>query len=301
MLTAPRDFPRWFPDPMKIQAVVLWLGLIGTALRAPVEAATSDSVPNSELSTIFFCGDSTAKSPGDIMGWGTPIAEYFDAAKVTVNNVAHAGTSSRTYYETDWPKVLPLIKPGDFVLEVFGINDGGLRTPNGLGDEVDPTTGYHTYGWYMAKMATDAREKGARVFLLTVTTRNIWTNPKATFRDATILTQEPGYNSADDRIERGTGNGRYTLWTKEVGARLQLPVLDLTNLLADRYEQIGREKVNANFKDHNHTFPAGADLVAATIVSGLKAFQNSPFTPLLSAKGRAVETADRKHAIEAKP
>lgn len=247
------------------------------------------------LPVIFVCGDSTAKSPGDIMGWGTPIADYFDAAKVTVNNVGHAGTSSRTYYETDWPKVLPLIKPGDFVLEVFGINDGGLRTPNGLGDEVDPATGYHTYGWYMSKMATDAREKGAQVFLLTVTARNIWTNPKATFRDATILTQEPGYNPADDRIERGTGNGRYTQWTKDVGAKLKLPVLDLTNLLADRYEQIGREKVNVNFKDHNHTFPAGADIVASTIVSGLKAFRVNPFAPLLSAKGRAVETAPARH------
>ena len=238
---------------------------------------------------------STAKSPGDIQGWGTPIADYFDAAKVTINNVAHAGTSSRTYYETDWPKVLPLIKPGDFVLEVFGINDGGLRTPPGLGEEVDATTGYHTYGWYMSKMATDAREKGARVFLLTVTPRNIWTNPRATFRDATILTQQEGYNPADDRIERGTGDGRYTQWTKDVGQRLNLPVLDLTNLLADRYEKLGREKVMVNYKDHNHTFPAGADLVAAAIVSGLKAFRASPFTPLLSEKGRAIAAADQKH------
>lgn len=251
------------------------------------------------LPTIFVCGDSTAKSPGDIMGWGTPIADYFDAAKVTVNNVGHGGTSSRTYYETDWPKVLPLIQAGDFVLEVFGINDGGLRTPPGLGDEVDPVSGYHTYGWYMAKMATDAREKGARVILLTVTARNIWTNPRATFKDATIVTQQEGYNPADDRIERGTGNGRYTQWTKDVGQRLGLPVLDLTNLLADRYEKIGRVQVMVNYKDHNHTFPAGADIVASAIVSGLKAFRGSPFTPLLSPKGRALETAAAKYVTEA--
>ena len=253
---------------MKTRVAFPWLCAALLAFALPTVRSAEPSAPApAALPTIFVCGDSTAKSPGDIQGWGTPIADYFDAAKVTINNVAHAGTSSRTYYETDWPKVLPLIKPGDFVLEVFGINDGGLRTPPGLGDEVDTTTGYHTYGWYMSKMATDAREKGARVFLLTVTARNIWTNPRATFRDATILTQQEGYNPADDRIERGTGDGRYTQWTKDVGQRLNLPVLDLTNLLADRYEKLGREKVMVNYKDHNHTFPAGADLVAAAAAS----------------------------------
>jgi lysophospholipase L1-like esterase len=271
------------------------LGLVLPDLRS------SEPPPAPAVTTIFVCGDSTAKSPGDIMGWGTPIADYFDAAKVTINNVAHAGTSSRTYFETDWPKVLPQIQAGDFLLLVFGINDGGLRTPPGLGDEVDPATGRHTYGWYMSKMATDAREKGARVFLLTVTPRNIWTNPRATFKDATIVTQQEGYDPADDRIERGTGDGRYTQWTKDIGRALGLPVLDLTNLLADRYEKTGRLAVNVNYKDHNHTFPAGADIVASAIVSGLKAFRDSPFTPLLSAKGRAIETADRKHAIAANP
>ena len=194
--------------------------------------------------------------------------------------------------------MLPKIRPGDFLLLVFGINDG--TTLDGLGDATREVAGQteHTYGWYMAKMAADAREKGARVFLLTVTPRDIWTNPKAKFKDAEILSQQPGYTSAEDKIERGTGGGKYTQWTKDLGQNLRLPVLDLTNLLADKYEKTGREKVLVNYKDHNHTFPAGADIVAASIVSGLKAFKNSPFTPLLSDKGRAVETADAKYLSE---
>ena len=85
----------------------------------------------------------------------------------------------------DWPTILPQIKDGDFVLLVFGINDG--TTPPGLGDETimryeQPV---HTYGWYMSKMATDAVNKGAHVILLTVTTRNIWKNPSVKFADAT--------------------------------------------------------------------------------------------------------------------
>ena len=77
--------------------------------------------------------------------------------------------------------------------------------------------------------------------------------------------------------------------------KLHLPVLDLTDLCADKYEQMGREKVNAFYSDHNHTYLPGADFVAATIASGLKAFKNSPFVPLLSEKGKALAPADAKY------
>lgn len=284
---------------LKALATVLLLGALPVhAADAPPFAATPPVPATAAKPVLFVCGDSTSKSPLPIQGWGTPIADYFDPAKLTINNVGHAGTSSHTYYNGDWPKVLPQIKAGDYVLEVFGINDGS--TPNGLGDEVN-AQGVHTYGWYMSKMAADALAKGAHVILLTVTTRNIWTNSKATFKDATVVSQEPGYNPAEDKIERGTANGRYTQWTKDVGKLLHVPVLDLTNLCADKYEKMGREKVMVNYKDHNHTFPAGADIVAASIVSGLKAFKNSPFVALLSDKGKAVETADVKYVSDNLP
>ncbi|HWA09609.1 MAG TPA: GDSL-type esterase/lipase family protein [Opitutaceae bacterium] len=286
--------------------------LLGLARLAAADAAVN--VP-----TIFVLGDSTARNPGNgkngqpWAGWGTPIADYFDPAKAVVANVAHAGTSSRTYFNNpgDWSKVLPQIKAGDFVLLVFGINDGaappaGRGSLPGTGDEtVDvkrpdgSVETAHTYGWYMSTMATLARDKGARVYLLTVTTRNIWTNPKVKFNDATPTGPLPAdYDSKEDRIERGTGNGKYTQWTKDVGAKLHLPVLDLTNLCADKYEKMGRETVNAFYSDHNHTYVPGADFVAASIVSGLKAFKGSPFVALLSDKGRAVPAADAKYLSE---
>jgi len=156
--------------------------------------------------TIFVCGDSTAKNSGKgkngdaVAGWGTPFADFFDQTKVEIRNVGHAGTSSRTYYDGDWPNVLPQIQAGDFVLLVFGINDGS--TPPGLGDEtvMQGNRPVHTYGWYMSRMVTDAREKGAHVYLLTVTTRNIWTNPHTGWDGAVI--------NAERVIEglRGLGN-----------------------------------------------------------------------------------------------
>jgi hypothetical protein len=61
---------------------------------------------------------------------------------------------------------------------------------------------------------------------------------------------------------------------------------------------MGREKVMVNYTDHNHTNTTGADIVASIIVSGLKAFKNSPFIPLLSDKGKAVETAEAKYVSD---
>jgi lysophospholipase L1-like esterase len=280
--------------------------------------------PTAATPTIFVLGDSTARNSGKgkngqpWAGWGTPLADYFAASKATVANVAHAGTSSRTYFNNpgDWPSVAPQIKAGDFVLLVFGINDGGppqtvsaRGSIPGIGDETvqlsrpDGTVETaHTYGWYMSTMASVAREKGAQVYFLTVTTRNIWTNPKVKFNDATPIGPLPAdYDPKEDRIERGTSRGQYTQWTKDLGAKLHLPVLDLTNLCADRYEKMGREAVNALYSDHNHTYVPGAEIVAESIVSGLKAFKASPFLPLLSEKGKAVAPAAANYLSQNAP
>jgi lysophospholipase L1-like esterase len=310
-LTRAVSIPARCKKPMSFQFLTLIGSLVWFGCGQVIAAEGGAAKP-----TLFVLGDSTARNTGSgVAGWGTPLAEYFDATKVVVANVAHAGQSSRTYYNNagDWPAVLPRIKTNDFVLLVFGINDGGppraatdRGSIPGLGDETldlkradGSVETVHTYGWYMSTMANAARGKGARVYLLTVTTRNIWTNPKATFRDATPTGPLPAdYDPKEDRIERGTANGKYTQWTKEVGAKIHVPVLDLTNLCADKYEQMGRTNVNTFYSDHNHTHPAGADFIAGIIVSGLKAFGDSPLLSLLSEKGKAVPAADARYVSE---
>jgi len=262
----------------------------------------SPAQPAAATPSIFVLGDSTARNAGTgkngepVAGWGTPLADFFDPDRVSVRNVAHAGTSSWSYYERDWPNVLPQIRAGDLVLLVFGINDG--LTPPGLGSETELRDGrpVHTYGWYMSRMATDATDRGARVFLLTVTTRNIWSNPKVAFDDATPVGPLPDdYDPSEDRIERGTGGGRFTQWTRDIGRKLGIPVFDLTNYCADRYEAMGREAVDRFYSDHNHTYEAGAEFIAAAVVAGLKAFSDSPFVPLLSKQGQSVEAAAARY------
>jgi lysophospholipase L1-like esterase len=281
--------------------IPIWAAVWLLTFTLAARAATPSTLP-----TIFVCGDSTAKNTATaengkpLAGWGSQIGQFFDPAKVQINNVAHAGQSSMSYYTRDWPNVLPKIQSGDYVLLVFGINDGG--TPPGMGEETQTAHDgrvKHTYGWYMSKMATDARDKGAHVYLLTVTTRNIWTNPKVKFRDATPIGDLPAdYEPKADRIERGTGGGKFTQWTKDIGVKLHIPVFDLTNYCADAYEKMGREEVNKLYNDHNHTYEAGAEKVAAAIVSGLKTFHESPFLAMLSEKGRSLPAAEEKYVSD---
>ncbi len=311
-----QNLPRpMIPPPVRWHSRVMII-LAAMCLLGPGRLAAGE--PAAETPRIIIVSDATARNSGPgrngqpLAGWGAPLADYFDPTRVTIFNVSRPGQSSRTYYNDaqDWPSVLPQITARDFVLLAFGLNDGGPPYSStsrgsipGIGDETKDLTRPNgtvetarTFGWYLGAMATAAREKGAQVYLLTVTVRNIWTNPKAEFRDATPVGPLPAdYDPKADRIERGYARGQYTQWTRELGEKLGIPVLDLTNLCADRFEKTGRETVNTYFSDHNHTYAAGADAVAAAVVSGLKAFRPSPFTPLLSAKGRAVETAAAKY------
>jgi rhamnogalacturonan acetylesterase len=68
--------------------------------------------------------------------------------------------------------------------------------------------------------------------------------------------------------------------------------IDVTTLIADRYEELGEEKVKELFAtDHTHTSTAGAELNASLVVAGLKMLKDKPLNRCLSAKGQAVESS----------
>ena len=251
---------------------------------------TSPSAPplNVKLPTLFVVGDSTANSTGNgILGWGDPFVAYFNTAKINVLNRARAGRSSRTIVtEGLWDRVLADMKPGDFVLLQFGHNDGGpLNTDRargslpGIGEETKEVVMpsgknevVHTYGWYMRKLVNDAKAKRATAIVLSLTVRNIW---------------------KEGRVERGSGN--FGRWAAEVAASQGVAFIDLTTIVADRYEQLGQEKVKELFgADHTHTSPKGAELNAASVIAGLKSLKKDPLKDLFSAKGKVVDKARSK-------
>jgi lysophospholipase L1-like esterase len=240
--------------------------------------------PPPALPTVFVAGDSTASNT-DHQGWGDPFADYFDPAKVTVLNRARAGRSARTFYtEGLWDKLLADLKPGDYVLIQFGHNDGGApdQPPArgdlpGAGDEAKQftlpdgrTELVHTFGWYIRKFVQDAKAKGGRPVLMSLTVRNIW---------------------QDGKVERGSGEGRFGKWSQAVADAEKVPFVDATDIIADAYEELGEQRIAPLFPvDHTHTSQAGADLNASLIVAGLKGIR-SPLSQWLSAKGQAVTAA----------
>jgi lysophospholipase L1-like esterase len=225
--------------------------------------------------TLFIAGDSTAAdgAPGAV-GWGKHLGEFLDAAKLKVVNRARGGRSSRTFItEGHWDRLLGDLKPGDFVLIQFGHNDAGAVNDTrrargslrGLGDETEEIDNLmtkkhevvHTFGWYLRKMVADTRSKGATPILLSLTVRNIW---------------------KDGKVERGSG--RFGEWSREVAKSERVPFIDLTKLVADRYEEMGEEAVKPLFpKDHTHTSDEGARLNAQQVVAGLKALPGNPLAP----------------------
>jgi lysophospholipase L1-like esterase len=267
-----------------ILAVVLIILLPASSLTQTVarpQTSTEQAI-NPNLPTIFVVGDSTANNHANGgLGWGDPFIQFFDASQVNVVNRARGGRSSRTFItEGLWEKVVSEMKKGDFVLIQFGHNDGGkindeMRARGslrGTGDDTQEIENLqtkkhevvHTYGWYMRKMIADVKSKGATPIVLSLTVRNIW---------------KKGH------VERGSGN--FGQWAAEVANSQNVEFIDLTSIIADKYEQMGQEKVKELFgPDHTHTNSAGAQLNAELVVAGLRMITGQPFDRYLLARSK---------------
>jgi lysophospholipase L1-like esterase len=258
--------------------LVKYLSAKGEAVTAaPSLASLHLPVPaNPALPTLFLIGDSTVRNghgdgAGGQWGWGEPIFNLFDPAKIDVVNRAVGGLSSRTFYTGPyWQKVLAMIKPGDFVVMQFGHNDAGnldgatgyRSSLPGVGDETKPVGSetVHTFGWYLRQFIEEARAKGATPIVCSLIPRKIW---------------------KDGKIERNTKD--YAGWAAQVAKAEHAPFLDLNEIIAARYDQLGPEKVEPLFADpHTHTSRAGAELNAAAVVQALKALPSDPLDPYFS-------------------
>lgn len=224
---------------------------------------------NQNKPVLYIIGDSTVqngsgKGSDSLWGWGSFMNLFLDTAKIEIQNHAKGGRSSRTFL-TDgrWDSIMKTIKKGDYVLMQFGHNDGGeladtLRargTIKGIGEEskdiynpirkVNETV--YTYGYYMRKYATEAKSKGAIPIIVSPVPRNKF--------------NEKG------KIEKD----QYGVWAKEVAQQTGAFFIDLNEMVIDKYEKMGIEKVKAFFpKDHTHTNEAGAVFNAELVTNGIK-------------------------------
>ncbi|MCA9194921.1 MAG: rhamnogalacturonan acetylesterase [Planctomycetales bacterium] len=245
------------------------------------------------LPKIYIAGDSTAAGGVEgARGWGRHLQTFFQPEKVQIDNRARGGRSSRTFItEGLWDAIAAELQPRDIVLIQFGHNDGGsINDPQrargslpGLGDESREIDNLqtqrpevvHTFGWYLKRMISDTRAKGAEPILLSLTVRNIW---------------------KDGHVERGSG--RYGQWIRELAELENVPFIDLTNIVADVYEQAGPEHVANLFpRDHTHTSDEGALLNARFVVHGFQALREEMWSPWLSNEGKKVPRADPSNVL----
>ena len=210
---------------------------------------------------FFLIGDSTMANNNNpnAIGWGVEFPKFCDTTQVNVINKARGGRSTRTYiYEGLWDKAKAEFQPGDIVFIQFGHNDAGnidkakfRGSLKGIGNETQEITRdsltkketVHSFGWNLKKMIRDTKEKGATPILLSLTPRNEWPN---------------------EAVERRTET--YVKWTKQVAEQEQVSYIDVNNIVAEKYEILGKENVKKFFpKDHTHTGLEGANFTALTI------------------------------------
>ena len=192
---------------------------------------------------LFLVGNSTMRT-GTLgngnngqWGWGYLAHEYFDEDKITVENHALGGTSSRTFYNRLWPEVLQGIQKGDWVIIELGHNDNGPYDSGrarasipGIGkdtlhvtiQETGEKETVYTYGEYMRKFIADVKAKGAYPILMSLTPRNAWEDA-----DSTIITR------VDDT---------YGLWAKQVPRRPRCLSLTSTASQATSLRSSARRK-----------------------------------------------------------
>lgn len=230
------------------------------------------------LPTLLLIGDSTVRNgrgdgAGGEWGWGDPLADHFDAAKLNIVNRAIGGLSSRTFRtQGHWARALTLLKPGDYVVMQFGHNDAGplnddtrargtIKGTGGESEAIDNLlTGrpevVHTYGWYLRQYIREARAAGVTPVVCSPVPRKTW---------------------RDGRIVR-SGAESYAGWARTVAEEEGATFIDLNELVAQRYESLGTEAVDTLFADaHTHTSRAGAELNAAIVAEALRELPDAPF------------------------
>lgn len=278
MLTLPLMAQHNVPKPLAdVNNVVdLTLDSLNKAQTARIPAGSSR---NGKNPVLFLVGNSTMRN-GTLgngnngqWGWGFFAHTFFDENKITVENQALGGTSSRTFYNKLWPDVRKALKPGDWVIISIGHNDNGPYDSGrarasipGVGhDSLNVTikeTGVketvYTYGEYMRRFIHDCRAVGAHPILMSLTPRD-------------------AYDEKTGKIVRKI----HTQWLMQVAAEEGVPFIDLNEISGEKLDSYSKWKEKYFFyQDHIHGSRFGAMMNARSAAEGIAMSGNPALKPL---------------------
>ena len=246
------------------------------------KAQTARPVPGSSRvgnhPVLFLIGNSTMRN-GTLgngnngqWGWGYYAHNYFDENRITVENQALGGMSSRTFYTKLWEPIRQAIRPGDWVIISIGHNDNGPYD-EGRARASIPGTGtdtlrvtiketgeqetVYTYGGYMRKYIDDVRRAGGHPILMSLTPRDAYGD--------------------DGRIVRKP----HSQWLSEVAKAENVPYIDLNEISGAKLDGYSKWKEKYHFYgDHIHTSRFGAEMNARSAAEGLAASTDPQLAPL---------------------
>jgi DNA sulfur modification protein DndE len=211
--------------------------------------------------TVFLTGDSTcANKPVDDnpeRGWGQLIPKYF-TDEISIQNHAVNGRSTKSFIsEHRWDTVLSRLPEGDYVMIQFGHNDEKLE------DSTRSAPAHTLYKENLIRFIKDTRSKGAYPILITPVMRR-------------------KFDEAGKFVDQ---HGDYPGVVKEVGAMLNVPVVDLHKssealIVKEGVENSKRLFLNIppnhfkNYKgkeeDNTHFSEYGAASIASLVCQGIK-------------------------------
>ena len=250
---------------------------IAKALMSRPKPGTSRKGQNPVL---FLVGNSTMRNgtkgngSNGQWGWGYYANKYFDESKITVENQALGGMSTRTFYTDLWPAVREALKPGDWVIVSIGHNDNGeffdAKRARAVIPGVDPDTCYvgfnqrtqrqdtvYSYGTYLRKYISEIRAKGANPILMSLTPRDAYDNKGLTIRKP------------------------QTEWAAYVAAIEGVPFVDLNERSGQKLDSYSLWKKKYHFYgDKIHTSKYGAEMNALSAAEGLWESTNPVLKPL---------------------
>jgi len=257
-------------------------GVVDNTPDSIAKAMTARPVPGSSRKgnnpVLFLIGNSTMRT-GTLgngnngqWGWGYYAHEYFDPTRITVENQALGGMSSRTFYKKLWEPIRKAIRPGDWVIISIGHNDNGpydsgrarASIPGVGNDTLNVTikeTGeketVYTYGGYMRKYINDVRAQGGFPILMSLTPRN-------------------AYDDKNKIVRK-----QHTQWQMQVAAEEGVPFIDLNEISGQKLDSYGPWKTSYHFfLDKIHTSRFGAMMNARSAAEGLMASHNPALNPL---------------------
>ena len=276
-LTAAQGFDN-LPDPVEDVNKVVdnTPDSIAKALMSRPEPGTTRKGDNPVL---FLIGNSTMRNgtKGDgsngQWGWGFFASKYFNANKISVENQALGGMSTRTFYNKLWPMVRKALRKGDWVIISIGHNDNGPYD-EGRARAVIPGVGtdslcvtiketgqketVYTYGGYLRKYIAECREAGAHPILMSLTPRD-------------------AYDEKTGKIVRKP----QTEWAAYVAAQEGVPFVDLNEISGSKLDSYSHWKEKYHFfGDHIHTSAYGAEVNARSAAEGIAASNNPDLKPL---------------------